>query len=46
MEPVEEGALMDIPAAALKGAKEWTIRLITKHKDGTEREARFAVTLG
>jgi hypothetical protein len=45
-EPVQDGVLMDIPAAAFSGAKEWTIRLITKHKDGTERESRFAVTLG
>ena len=44
--PVKDDILMDIPAAAFAGSKEWTIRLITRHKDGTEREARFAVTLG
>ena len=44
--PVKDDILMDIPAAAFARSKEWTIRLITRHKDGTEREARFAVTLG
>jgi len=45
-EPVQDGVLMDIPAGAFAGSKEWTIRLITTHKNGTKREARFAVTLG
>ena len=45
-EPVVDGVLMDIPAGALAGSKEWTIRLSTRHKNGTERESRFTVTLG
>ena len=45
-EPVVDGVLMDIPAGALAGSKQWTIRLITRHKNGTERESRFTATLG
>ena len=45
-EPVRGGVLMELPAGAFRGAKEWTIRLIARHKNGTEREARFSVTLG
>lgn len=44
--PVIGGALMDLPAGAFRGTKEWTIRLITRHKNGAEREARFSLILG
>jgi subtilisin family serine protease len=38
--------LIDLPAGLFKGAKQWTIRILTLHKDGSKREARFKVTLG
>ena len=38
--------LGDIPAASLQGAKVWQIRVVTEHKDGTSREARFRLSLG
>jgi subtilisin family serine protease len=44
--PVRGGVLMDLPAGAFQGSKVWTIRLISRHKNGEEREARFIVTLG
>jgi hypothetical protein len=34
-----------IPAQALAGAKEWTIRLVAEHEDGRSREARFNLKL-
>lgn len=43
---ITSGALMNLPATLFRGAKQWTIRLITVHKDGTKREARFALKLG
>ncbi len=46
VKPVLDGALMDLPAKFFAGAKSWTIRLITTHKNGTRREARFALRLG
>jgi hypothetical protein len=43
--PVREAVIGSIPAAALAGAKEWTIRVIAEHADGTRREARFNLKL-
>jgi hypothetical protein len=37
---------MDLPARFFTGAQEWTIRLITKHKNGSTRESRFLLRLG
>ena len=45
-EPVADGTLMDLPAALFKGARTWTIRLVTEHATGAKREARFKLTLG
>ena len=44
--PVDDGVLMELPASVFKGAKQWTIRLITRHRNGAEREARFSLKLG
>lgn len=44
--PRHNEVLMDLPAVLLRGAKQWTLRLITIHKDGSRREARFEVKLG
>ena len=44
--PVTTDTLIELPAGIFKGAKQWTIRLITRHKDGSEREARFSLKLG
>ena len=46
LEPVDTGTLIELPASVFKGAKQWTIRLITRHKNGAEREARFSLKLG
>ena len=43
---IRNAPLVDLPAKFFAGSKVWTIRLITKHKNGTQREARFTVTLG
>ena len=43
---VTNAALMDLPARFFAGAKTWTIRLITTHKNGSKREARFSLKLG
>lgn len=44
--PVNANTLIELPAGVFKGAKQWTIRLITRHKNGSEREARFSLKLG
>ncbi len=41
-----DSVLGDIPGSALKAAKQWQIRVIVTHNDGTTREARFNLTLG
>jgi len=41
-----DSVLGDIPAAALKGAKVWQIRVVVEHKNGSVREARFKLSLG
>ena len=43
--PVTAGTLIELPAGVFKGAKQWTIRLITRHKNGPEREAHFSLKL-
>ncbi|MFC1579902.1 S8 family serine peptidase [Thermodesulfobacteriota bacterium] len=43
---VKEGQLDAIPARHFRGAKQWIIRLIGKHKNGTLQEARFNLQLG
>jgi subtilisin family serine protease len=45
-EPVSDGPLIDLPASVFRGAKQWTIRIITKHRNGATRESRFTVSLG
>ena len=44
--PVKDNTLGDIPAQALQGAKQWTVRVITEHKNGRKREGRFVLKLG
>lgn len=44
--PVKNGTLIYMPAGLFKGEKQWTIRLVTEHKDGSKRESRFELTLG
>ena len=44
--PVRDGLLAEIPATSFKGAKKWTIRVISTHRNGTRRESRYTVTLG
>ncbi len=46
LKPVDTGTLIELPAGVFKGARQWTIRLITRHKNGAEREARFSLKLG
>jgi len=41
-----DAVLGDIPSAALKGAKQWQLRIVVEHKDGSIREARFKLSLG
>jgi subtilisin family serine protease len=40
-----DGLLGDIPSEALKGAKQWQIRILVEHNDGATREARFKLSL-
>ena len=44
--PIRNSALKDLPVRLFRGAKRWTIRLITTDKDGSQREARFSLKLG
>jgi subtilisin family serine protease len=41
-----DAVLGDIPGDALKGAKQWQLRVVVEHMDGTMREARFKLSLG
>ena len=43
---VKNSTLIDLPANLFEGSKHWTIRLVTEHKNGSKREARFGLTLG
>jgi subtilisin family serine protease len=44
--PVDRGVVAEIPAARLRGAARWTLRLVVEHASGARREARFDLTLG
>jgi subtilisin family serine protease len=41
-----DGVLGDIPAARLKGAKVWHVRVLVEHDNGSKREAGFKLTVG
>lgn len=43
---VSSGALAEIPADNFRAAREWTIRLVVTHANGTTREARFLLDVG
>lgn len=43
--PVRGGVLGEIPAAEFAGSAKWQIRLITEHRNGRSREARFELDL-
>ena len=43
---VVKGQLDAVPAKHFGGAKQWIIRLIGKHQNGKQREARFNLQLG
>ena len=42
---IEEG-LDELEVKHFAGANQWTLRLIGKHKNGQQREARFVLDLG
>ena len=42
----DRGLLGQIPAGVFAGAKQWTIRLLVTHKNGSRREFRFLLNLG
>lgn len=44
-QPVSGGILGRIGADDLRGAPQWTLRLVTRHLDGQTREARFKLNL-
>lgn len=44
--PVRNGPLKELPASLFRGDKQWTIRLITRHRNGSARESRFSLKLG
>lgn len=43
---VAAGPLDELDVKHFAGASQWTLRLIGKHKDGQQREARFLLELG
>jgi subtilisin family serine protease len=43
---VRAGKLVDIPVGEFRGAKQWTIRVIVRHKNDKRREGRFVLKLG
>lgn len=45
-QPILDGGLGDLEVKHFAGAKQWTLRLIGKHKNGQQREARFLLDLG
>jgi subtilisin family serine protease len=45
-QPVGRGVLAEIPANRFRGARDWTLRLIVEHANGTRREARFKLAIG
>ncbi|MFQ5562442.1 MAG: S8 family peptidase [Parvularculaceae bacterium] len=44
-DPVEDGVLGRIPAAAFAGSPVWVVRLVTTHANGKTREARYQIDL-
>ena len=38
--------LGNIPASELQGSPVWTVRIVVKHRDGSEREARYTLNIG
>ena len=43
---VRGGVIADIPAGDFSGSKRWTVRIISEHRNGRKREARFDLKLG
>jgi len=43
---VHSGILADLDVNLFRSSKVWTLRLVSKHKDGKTREARFVLRLG
>lgn len=43
--PVRNGVLGEIPAAALRAAPKWTLRVVTTHTSGATRENRYELSL-
>lgn len=44
--PVPDGVLDNLEVKNFAGASQWTLRLIGRHKNGRQREARFILNLG
>ncbi len=44
-QPVEQGVLLNIPVEMVQGVSQWTIRLVTEHKNGSQRENRYNLKL-
>ncbi len=44
-EPVRDGVLGEVPAREFAGSPLWQLRLVTEHRDGSRREARFELDL-
>lgn len=42
---IRSGILGDIPAAEFQGVSQWTLRVVTEHKNGEKRENRFVLNL-
>jgi len=45
VQPVRKGMLGAIPASALRGSAEWTVRLIVQHQNGKGRETWYYLKL-
>ena len=35
-----------LPAQGFAGSKQWTLRLVVRHANGRQREARFVLNIG
>lgn len=46
MSVVRAGDLAEIPVSSLGGSRRWTIRIVVRHENGREREARYVLNLG
>jgi hypothetical protein len=44
--PVSGAVLDEVDAGEFAGAKKWTLRLVTEHRNGRRREARFVLDAG